>query len=63
MVENNFQAVLQVLVVKIFRIFPEELGGWCFFLTSNLNSEKKKSVHRASDLEYSALPLMILIRD
>ena len=24
-----------------FRIFPEELGGWCFFLTSNLNSEKK----------------------
>ena len=24
-----------------FRIFPEELGGWCFFLTSNLNSGKK----------------------
>ena len=44
---NNFSwpiqiAVLQVLLEKLFfRIFPEELCGWCFFLTSNLNSEKK----------------------
>ena len=43
---NNFRGQFRQLSFKFclknfFRIFPEELGGWCFFLTSNLNSEKK----------------------